>query len=83
MSKRPEFLGLFRFLNKLNFLISGFVLDFWPYLGKEKSYWRSAVDVFKDDKTAFLERGSVATCGLKTERNIPSIICCRGPDIHM
>ena len=29
----------------------------------------SPLDGFKDDKNAVLERGSVATCGLKTEGN--------------
>ena len=37
----------------------------------------SPLSGFKDDKNAALQRGSVATCGLKTEGNTPSIICFR------
>ena len=42
----------------------------------------SPLDGFKDDKNAVLERGSVATCGLKTEGNTPTITSFRH-DIHL
>ena len=41
VSKRLDFLGLFRF-SKIEFLEFCIFLDFWPYLGNEKSYRRSA-----------------------------------------
>ena len=44
VSKRPNFQRLFRSPKKilLDFWISVFILDLWPYLGNKKSYRRSA-----------------------------------------